>query len=75
MDFIKIRFADDFDNITSSFEKTIEDMFRTLHPAFSLSERSWKPQMDIYETLEEVIVIAEIAGVDKDPVLRLAARL
>ncbi len=65
MDFIKIRFADDFDNITSSFEKTIEDMFRSLHPAFSLSERSWKPQMDIYETPEEVIVIAEIAGVDK----------
>lgn len=66
MDFIKIRFADDFDKITSSLEKTIEDMFRSLSPVFSLSERSWKPQMDIYETSEEVIVIAEIAGVDKD---------
>jgi len=66
MDFIKIRFADDFDRITSSFEKTIEDMFRSINPVFSLSERSWKPQMDIYETTEEVIVIAEIAGVDKE---------
>jgi HSP20 family protein len=33
---------------------------------FSLSERVWKPQMDIYETPLEVIILAEIAGVDKE---------
>ena len=33
---------------------------------FLSSERSWSPQMDIYETPEEIIVLAEIAGVDKD---------
>ncbi|MEJ2057716.1 MAG: Hsp20/alpha crystallin family protein, partial [Desulfofustis sp.] len=47
------------------FEKSIEDMFRTVNPMFTLAERRWKPQMDIYETPDEIIILAEIAGVDK----------
>ena len=41
MDYIKIRFLDDFGHIGSKFEKTIEDMFRSVSPAFTLSERTW----------------------------------
>jgi HSP20 family protein len=41
-------------------------MFQDINPMFSLSERYWKPQMDIYETSEEIIIRAEIAGVDKE---------
>jgi HSP20 family protein len=66
MDYIKIRFGNDFGTSDSGFDKTIEDMFRSMSPMFSLSERVWKPQMDIYETPGEVIILAEIAGVDKD---------
>jgi len=66
MDYIKIRFGNDFGKSDSRFDKNIEDMFRSMSPMFSLSERVWKPQMDIYETPQEVIVLAEIAGVDKD---------
>jgi len=33
---------------------------------FILSERMWKPQMDIYESPEEILILAEIAGVNKD---------
>ena len=66
MDYIKIRFGNDFDRLSSKFERTIEHMFRSTGPMFMLSERTWKPQMDIYESPEEILILAEIAGVNKD---------
>jgi len=66
MDYIKIRFGDNFSEFGSEIEKTIEDMFQAINPMFSIAERRWKPQMDMYETPEEIFIIAEIAGVDKD---------
>lgn len=66
MDYIKIRFTNDFDQLETKFEKSIEDMFRTINPMFTLTERRWKPQMDIYETPEEIIILAEISGVNKE---------
>ena len=66
MDYIKIRFGNDFDRLSSRFERTIEHMFRSTGPMFMLSERTWKPQMDIYESPEEILILAEIAGVNKD---------
>lgn len=62
MDYIKIRFGDDFDHL----DKTIESVFRTINPMVSLAKRTWTPQMDIYETPDEIVVRAEIAGVDKE---------
>jgi HSP20 family protein len=66
MDYIKIRFSKDVDQMGSKLRKTIDDMFQDINPMYSLSERYWKPQMDIYETKEEIIIRAEIAGVDKE---------
>jgi len=66
MDYIKIRFGNDFDRLSSKFERTIEHMFRSTGPMFMLSERTWKPQMDIYESPEEILILAEIAGVNKE---------
>lgn len=68
MEYIKIRLSTDLDQYGPEFEKTIDAMFQSMNPLFSLSERSWKPQIDIYETPEEIIVLAEIAGVDKDDI-------
>ncbi|MCD6272999.1 MAG: Hsp20/alpha crystallin family protein [Deltaproteobacteria bacterium] len=66
MDYIKIRFTRDFERTGSNFDRTIGETFRSLNPVFTLSERLWKPQMDIYETGDEIIVLAEIAGVNKE---------
>ncbi len=66
MEYIKIRLLDDFGLIGSKFEKTVEDMFRSVSPGFTLTDRTWKPPMDMNETPEEVIVVAEVPGVDKD---------
>ena len=62
MDYIKIRFGDDIDRLGS----TIEDMFRSMGPIYSPTERTWTPQMDIYDSPEEIMVRAEIAGVEKE---------
>ena len=51
MDYIKIRFTKDFDQLDSRFEKTVEDLFRTINPMFTIAEQKWKPQMDMYEPL------------------------
>ena len=66
MEFIKIRIAEDFGHLGSDLEKTIEDMFRSMSPAFSLTERAWKPPMDMNETPDEIVIVAEVAGVEKD---------
>ena len=66
MDYIKIRFSNEFDRVQSKVESSIEDIFRSINPMFSLEERTWKPSMDIYETADDIIIRAEVAGVDKD---------
>ena len=66
MDYIKIRFTDGFDHLDSKFEKTVEDLFRSINPMFTIAERTWTPQMDIYETPDEIIIMGEIAGVTKE---------
>jgi HSP20 family protein len=66
MDYIKIRFSDEFSELNSKFRRSVEDVFRSVSPTFCLGERTWKPQVDIYETNEEIIIRAEIAGADKE---------
>ena len=59
MEYIKIKFGSDFDAVSSGFEKSMEDMFRSINPIFTLCDRAWNPQMDIYETHEEIIIRAD----------------
>ena len=65
MEFFKIRFGNDLDELNSKLERTLEDMLG-ISPSFTLSERAWRPPMDMYETPEEVVILAEIGGVDKE---------
>ena len=68
MDFIKIKFGVDFDELSSTLEKTIEGFFRprAVNPTFNCSECAWKPPMDIYESPTEIVILAELAGVVKE---------
>lgn len=68
MDYIKIRFGSDFDPSDTRSERSIEDFFRPrpVNPMFSSRECLWIPQMDIFETPDEVIVWSELAGVSKE---------
>ena len=62
MEHIEIRFGDDIETPATK-EKSIEEMFQSVNPMFCFSKRVWKPQMDIFETREEIIIQAEMAGV------------
>lgn len=66
MDYIKIRFGNNLDQLSSRFEKNIDDMFQSISPRFACTECTWTPPMDIYEAPEEIVILAEIAGVNKD---------
>ena len=65
MDYIKIKFARDFDNSSADAERSFEELFHSMKPLFTLSNQAFQPAVDIYETPDQVIVRIEIAGVAK----------
>ena len=65
MDYIKIRFINDCDQSDLKSCGAADEMFRAINPLFALSERTLKPQIDVFETKTEIFVLAEIAGVDQ----------
>jgi HSP20 family protein len=68
MDYIKIRFVDNPESVESEFRRTVEEMLRAAQPRFTLSRQRWRPQIDIYETCEEIVILAEIAGVPREEI-------
>ncbi|MCF8024863.1 MAG: Hsp20/alpha crystallin family protein [Desulfobacteraceae bacterium] len=64
MDYIKIRFTNDFDD--SGPGRSMSELFQSMSPMFAFSKTTWKPQLDIYETSEKIYVTAEIPGVEKE---------
>jgi len=68
MDYIKIRFVDTPEGVESGFHRTIEEILRVAHPRFSFSRQQWRPQIDIYETRDEIVILAEIAGVPREEI-------
>ena len=65
---IEIRFGNSIE-MHSTDSKSFEEMFQSVNPMFSFSKRIWKPQMDIFETREEIKIQAEIAGVNKKDII------
>jgi len=68
MKHIEIRFGDNIGTQTSE-EKSFEELFQSVNPMFCFSNRIWKPQMDILETRDQIIIQAEIAGVKKENIV------
>lgn len=66
MDYIKIRFGGGLEDLEEQFEKNLQEMLRSMTPRFTCGDRSWSPPMDIFETPEEIIIFAEVAGVKKE---------
>ena len=66
MEYIKIRFGKNLGQMHSRLQKTIDEMFQQVNPMVVLQEQTWHPQMDVYETPEEIIIVGEISGVNKE---------
>lgn len=62
MDLIKIRLAETEESMDREIGKTIDAMFHLLNPKFDLRQNTWMPLIDVYETSDEFIILAEIAG-------------
>ncbi len=65
MEQIEIRFGDHIETPETE-EKSFDEMFQSVNPMFCFSKRVWRPQMDIFETRDEIIIQAEMAGVRKE---------
>jgi HSP20 family protein len=68
MKHIELRFGNHIERHATE-EKSFEEMFQAVNPMFCFSKRIWKPQMDIFETRDTIIIQAEIAGVDKKDIV------
>jgi len=63
---IKIRFAEDPGRLDSDLRRTVEEMFNLVNPRYNVCHRIWRPQMDIYEAPDEIILVIEIAGAKRE---------
>ena len=63
MTYIKIKFGSNFED---EFQKAVDEVFHLLRPAFKIYKCIWHPNIDVYESVEEVIVLADMAGLNKE---------
>ena len=63
MTYIKIKFGSSFED---EFQKAVDEVFHLVRPAFKNYQCIWRPNVDIYESADEVIVMADMAGLNKD---------
>ncbi|MDD4242360.1 MAG: Hsp20/alpha crystallin family protein [Smithellaceae bacterium] len=63
MTYIKINFGSNFED---EFQKAVDEVFHLVRPAFKNYECIWRPNVDVYESADEVIVLADMAGLNKD---------
>jgi len=63
MTYIKINFSSNFED---EFQKVADEIFHLVRPAFKNYECIWRPNVDVYESVDEVIVLADMAGLNKD---------
>jgi len=66
MDFIKIRLSSDLDQRGADIRKTMDDIFGSVNPMFSRYNQKWVPPMDLFETREEITIVAAIGGVERE---------
>ncbi|MCX5848908.1 MAG: Hsp20/alpha crystallin family protein [Deltaproteobacteria bacterium] len=63
MTYVKINFGSNFED---EFQKAVDEIFHLACPAFKNYECIWRPQVDVYESVDEIIVLADMAGINKE---------
>jgi len=63
MNFIKIRFSNNFEE---EFQKAVDEVFHLVSPVFRQHECIWLPHIDVYESPDEIIVLADLSGINKE---------
>jgi HSP20 family protein len=63
MNFIKIKFNTNFEE---EFQKAVDEVFHLIGPVFQQHECIWMPHVDVYESPDEIIILADLAGINKE---------
>ena len=58
----------DFSRLHGQMRRLMDDMLYQLSPRFLIDQRIWSPQIDVLETPEAFMVLAEVAGLIKDEI-------
>ena len=58
----------DISRLHGQMRRLMDDMLYQLSPRFMIDQRIWSPQIDVLETPEAFLVIAEVAGLKKDEI-------
>jgi HSP20 family protein len=66
MSIIKVRFTDALGNSDADFRQCVDEMFSLINSTFAVFQNVWRPQVDIYEAPDEITIVADIAGVNKE---------
>jgi HSP20 family protein len=66
MKYIKVRFGKNLGHVHSRLQRTIDEMFQQVKPVLVLPEQTWRPQIDMYETPQEITILVNVPGVDKE---------
>ena len=63
MTYVKINFGSNFED---EFQKAVDEVFHLARPAIKNYQCIWRPNIDVYESADEVIVLADMAGLNKE---------
>jgi HSP20 family protein len=63
MNFIKIKFDNNFEE---EFQRAVDEVFHLVSPIFRQHECIWIPHIDVYESPDEIIVLVDLAGINKE---------
>jgi len=58
----------DFNRLQQQMRRLMEDMVHQLSPRFLLDQRVWYPQMDIMETPQAFVILADASGLKKNEI-------
>jgi len=68
MGYIKIKFRNERGKFEQEIQDVLDDVFHIAGPAFTLCEHIWRPHADIYETVEAIVVIIDLAGTSREDI-------
>jgi HSP20 family protein len=63
MNFIRIKFGNNFEE---EFQKAVDEVYHLVRPRFKHFECVWQPHIDVYESCGELIILADLAGLNKE---------
>lgn len=58
-----VRRTREFDDIADDLDFVFNNYFKTRRWALMPTEKGWKPQTDMYETEDRIVVVIDIAGI------------